>query len=159
MVLDDFQDLLEYDRNTGVFRWLKGRGSVKAGQPAGSKQTRGYIQIKVNKKFYLAHRLAWLFETGQWPKDEIDHINGVHADNRIENLREATRCQNMANVGVTRQNVSGLKGAYWHKPTGKWHSRISVSGKRKHLGYFKSKESAAEAYKKAAKAAFGEYAV
>jgi len=87
---------------------------------------------------------------------QVDHINGVKADNRRENLRVATNGQNRANSKLNSNNTSGLKGV--SRKNGRWVAVINVGGKKHHLGYFDKKEQAHEAYKKAAIEAFGEFA-
>ena len=95
---------------------------------------------------------------GSFPEDMIDHINGSKGDNRIENLRQATRSQNLANQKINSVNTSGLKGVSWRKDRNKWHTQIRVSGKLKHLGYYIDKHEAHVAYCKAADKYHGEFA-
>src|SRR5690349_15052213 len=90
------KEILHYDPETGVFIWYTSRGHCKAGNVAGSLNL-GYILIGICNFKYQAHRLAWLYMTGEWPTFEIDHKNGVSSDNRWENLREATRIINGQN--------------------------------------------------------------
>lgn len=134
------KELLDYDPKTGVFvRKVDIRGGAKTGDRAGSLNKHlGYIQINVDGKKYFAHRLAWLYVYGCWPKDTIDHINRQRADNRIENLREATVQQQNFNVGA--------KGCHLHKPSKKWMAQIMSNGKRKYLGYFDTETEAMAAY-------------
>jgi hypothetical protein len=73
----------------------------------------GYVCIRVCKVFLYAHRLAWWFHYGQFPKDQVDHINGNRADNRIINLREAAHAHNRMNMRPTSRNTSGVKGVHW----------------------------------------------
>ena len=99
----------------------------------------------------MAHRLAWFYTYGKWPNHEVDHINGNRLDNRIANLREATRSQNefAAKKG---------KGIRWEPKRKKWLARIGVNWKQINLGRYATREEALAAYKKAAKEAFGEFA-
>src|ERR1700719_1662744 len=102
---DRLRELLSYDPETGVFRWLvRKRQNVKAGDVAGSFDGCGYCKISIDRRAYKAHRLAWLYMTGEWPPAEIDHINMNRADNRFANLRLATRHQNMANQRLYANN-------------------------------------------------------
>jgi len=145
---------LNYDPETGVFTRTLKTGIVKV---AGCKDSRGYLAIYLNKKLHYGHRLAWLYMTGQWPDTDIDHINGIKGDNRICNLREATRSQNGRNRGANKNNTSGYKGVCWHKSIQKWMSRITISGDIKFLGYFDAPEEAYLAYCEAAKEYHGEF--
>ena len=133
---------LKYTPETGKFIWLKGR---RAGCPAGSKGTNGYIKIQLLGVCCLAHRLAWLYVHGEFPANYIDHINGVKSDNRISNLRDATASENRQNQ--RRGNIgtkSGLLGVY---PSGrKWMAMIHVNHQHRYLGTYDSKEEAHEKY-------------
>ena len=151
------KELLTYDPDTGVFRWRTRRGSSGAGKTAGSDNGKGYIVIRIDRRIYKAHRLAWLHELGRFPPADLDHINGQKGDNRIANLREATRSQNQANLGAPRNNTSGVKGVFWDKHAGKWVAQIRQGG-RKHLGCFSDKSEAKAAYEKAARELFGDFA-
>lgn len=117
--------ILNYDPETGEFNWLvKPRNRASIGGVAGHLRKNGYREISIKGKKYYAHRLAWLYMTGSWPKEHIDHINGNPSDNRFCNLREATRSQNMHNQGVCSNNTSGYKGVCWHKSNQKWEACI-----------------------------------
>lgn len=142
---------LHYAPESGEFTWPDGR-------VAGWVEPKGYCRICVLGKNYQAHRLAWLWMTGRWPADQIDHINLDRADNRWCNLREATNTQNQANRGPRPTNTSGYKGVYWHRRIGKWHASISVDGRLKCLGYRETKEEAAALYAEAAINQHGEFA-
>jgi hypothetical protein len=145
-------DLFIYDCDTGVFirRIATGRnGRHRVGTIAGSIQNTGYIVIYVNGARYVAHRLAWLYMFGEWPLNDLDHINGVKKDNCIKNLRLATRRENMQNVAKHKHNTSGLKGVSWHEPRKKWRAYIFNNYKQIHLGLFDSKDAAFQARKNA----------
>jgi hypothetical protein len=92
-----FKKVLRYDNLTGKFYWLKSRNGILIGEEAGYRDIEGYIRICVNGISYKAHRLVWLFETGEWPKLHIDHINRTKNDNRFINLRDVTRSENIKN--------------------------------------------------------------
>lgn len=113
----------------------------------GSVESRhGYIRIKLNNKPYKAHRLAWLYVHGHWP-DEIDHINGDRADNRIANLKACTRAENQQNrSNLSKNNRSGYLGVTFSEKERKWIAQIMINKKRKRIGAFVSAEDAHKAY-------------
>ena len=152
------KELMTYDPETGDFAFLKRRGYRGAGLKAGSMTAFGYWRIRIDRREYHAHRLAWLYVYGEWPEKDIDHINAIKTDNRIANLRIATPAQNNANQPLTSRNSSGFKGVTWHKRCGKWQAAIKVSGRTFHLGLFERAEDAHAAYVNAAKEHYGECA-
>lgn len=158
MTLDELRRRLNYDPQTGEFRWKVRAGRGLPGMIAGTAHNRGYWQIRVCDELHLAHRLAWLMTYGEWPAEDIDHINGDKRDNRIANLRAASRSQNMANKGPNRNNTSGYKGVWYFKRTGKWMAGFRKDGRSIHVGCFDTPEEAAEARRIAFEKAFGEYA-
>jgi len=140
---EELKELLHYNPGTGIFTWLVNRtGGVKAGDVPCYKSD-GYIQISVNNKDYKAHRLAFFYMTGDWPKEQIDHKNHVRDDNRWVNLREATHQENQKNRTISKNNTSGVMGVCWNKKRKKWESNIWINGKQKHLGRFNDKFEAA----------------
>src|ERR1017187_4987511 len=132
---DYLKSRLNYDPETGVFRWKLKRGCRAAGQVAGctkdDKDGWPYIVIRVNNHLYYAHRLAFFYMTGRYP-DRADHRNGDTLDNRWRNLREATNAQNAMNSKTANNNTSGHKGVDWHKRAGKWRARIKLEGREKY---------------------------
>jgi hypothetical protein len=148
------RQVLKYDPQTGAFTRLIARAGHPIGSVAGYIDGSGHRQMSVDWKVYLAHRLAWLYMTGEWPKAQIDHKNCNPDDNRWENLREATHTENARNKRLNRNNRSGHKGVYWHSQNRKWVAQLG----RLRLGSFGDKESAAAAYAKAAAERFGEFA-
>lgn len=146
------REVLLYDPESGKFFWRSRKGRCRAGQEAGQERRNGYKSIRVDGVLYLAHRLAWLYQTGNWPTEQIDHINLQKGDNRWENLREATRSQNLANSRPRAK--SGIKGVIWLKREKKWQAHLCG----KSLGYFDDPAKAGDAYAVAAKRAFGEFA-
>jgi hypothetical protein len=102
----------------------------------------GYRVGKIFGRTYRAHRVIWAMTTGAWPEDQIDHINGDPADNRIENLRAVTQSENLRNAALPRNNTSGAMGVGWHKPAGKWQAQIRGNGKQINLGLFTNKDDA-----------------
>ena len=148
----ELKEVLHYDADTGKFTWLKARNNrIKAGDIAGyvDKATGYYRVIKINGKRYLAHRLAFLYMTGKFPPDEIDHLNHLRYDNRFVNLRHATRVENSRNQSMQSNNKSGFTGVCWHEGGSKWLAYISINGNQKHLGYFTDMDDAIIARKKA----------
>lgn len=125
------RELLNYDQATGVFVWrVAMRYGVGAGGPAGSMCSNGYLKIKVGGKRLSAHRIAWLFVTGEWPSDMIDHINGVRSDNRFSNLRDASRAVNQQNQRhAQKSNTStGVLGVSAYESGGVRRYRVRVRG-------------------------------
>lgn len=143
------KDILDYDPLTGVRRWKFFSRTHEYMGVAGSLQPDGYRRIKYKRRQYLAHRLVWFYVNGVWPQGDIDHINRSRSDNRISNLREATRSQNVFNSDNSR-NTSGFRGVHYAKKQGNWIAQIKVDGKGMHLGSFDTPEQASLAYQKAA---------
>lgn len=105
----------------------------------------GHKTGRINDKMFYAHRIIWAMQTGSWPKNEIDHVNGNPTDNRIENLRDVPHKINLRNQGIRKNNTSGLLGVRFYRPRNKWSSSIQVNGKSIHIGYFETKQEAAAA--------------
>lgn len=149
LTISRLKELLEYSPETGIFTWKLFRGNkTTKGSVAGSHDSNRHIQIRVDMHIYSSHRLAWLYIHEAWPTHHIDHINGIRDDNRICNLREATPRQNAQNkrVSPSSNKSSGLLGVTWRKKECKWRAQINVSGKKKLLGEFNTKEEAHAAY-------------
>ena len=142
---DELRSILHYDPLTGVFTRIKPTRKCRVGSVAGSLSSHGYISIWVLKRHYSAHRLAWLYTYGTWPKDQIDHINRNRSDNRICNLRDVTNQQNLCNAGNFSTNTSGRKGVYWDKRDRRWRAGIGNKGKYLSLGCFKTFDEAVAA--------------
>lgn len=119
---------------------------MRAGQIAGSPKGDGYIRICVDQRDYKAHRLAWLFMTGEWPAGDIDHINGNREDNRWANLRVVTCAMNAQNRRKAHSNnkSTGVLGV--SKDRGRFMASIFVDGKSRKLGRFLTVEEAEAAY-------------
>ena len=153
------REILDYDPETGIFRWRCHRSGVTAGAVAGGVgSTCEYFLIQIDGRKYVAHRLAWLWMTGDWPGSDLDHIDVDPLNNCWSNLRLATNKQNCANKGPQINNKSGRKGVCWKKKSKRWCAQITINGKRRHLGYFDTAEAAANTYATAATIHFGEYA-
>ncbi|HTV32739.1 MAG TPA: HNH endonuclease, partial [Methylocella sp.] len=144
VTLERLKAVLDYEPETGLFRWKRSKTNTKCGQIAGSKSGCGYIYIEIDGIAYLAHRLAWLYMTGEWPS-ELDHIDLDKTNNTISNLRVADRSQNCCNKKIRADNKSGVPGVNYHTRLKKWVARIAVRGKRYSLGCFESLEEAAAA--------------
>jgi hypothetical protein len=146
LIPERLSELLAYSPESGEFIWIAPASRrVKVGAVAGSLTSGGYISIRVDGVAYQAHRLAWLWVTGQWPTHEIDHRDGVRTNNRIGNLRDATRLVNAQNMRLPKRNSkSGVLGVV---PYGdRWIARITAKRKEKHLGIFDTSDAAHAAY-------------
>jgi len=155
--IERLKECLRYDAAFGRFYALKPLGARGVGKEAGSVNSIGYRYVSIDRVTYLEHRLVWFYCYGEWPKCDIDHINGDKKDNRIENLRLATVSQNCFNTKISKRNTSGFKGVDYHKPTKKWRAAIKISGKNYHIGLFATAEEAGAAYAEFAKKAHGEF--
>lgn len=142
---------LRYDPETGEFTALIAAGKRKAGDRLGYPDALGYWKLAFKGKWVLAHRLAWFMTYGKWPEGEIDHINGDPGDNRIANLREATRSQNAMN---TRRG----NGVCWHKGRNKWQALVKAKGKSHYLGHFDDRGEAEAVAAAAIRELHGEFA-
>lgn len=131
------KELLIYDPDTGIFLWRVDRtGTARRGTPAGRVGGGGYFQISLDGVRYCSHRIAWLIQHGAWPPNELDHINGNKADNRIVNLRPVTRDENVKNRPSYKRTKSVHPGVL--QRWGKWHVRIQNT----HLGTFQTLDAA-----------------
>ena len=167
--------VLSYDSETGEFyhkprprdmfktdgswkSWNTRFANEKAGSPANirPKSKTGYwlIHIGVLGKCRKAHRIAWFMHYGEWPKDQIDHINGDATDNRIENLRDVSNIENNQNRSLSSSNKSGTTGVYWYSRRRRWLAQITIGYKSVYIGLFKHKEDAIAA-RKAAEIKYG----
>ena len=152
-------DYLDYNPETGILTWkVSPRPSVKVGQEAGSHRNKRYLGVRFKQKDYGYHRIAYFIYHGVDPlENEIDHIDGNSLNNKIDNLRLATRSQNVINRQFQKNNKSGVVGVHWEKKYQKWQARISYKNKKIHLGYFDDIEEAKAARIAAEKKYFGEY--
>jgi len=145
--LATLRELLDYSPETGLFFWLRSNSNASpVGSLAGrSANSDGYRHIVINKRFYKAHRLAWFYVHGTWPQ-QIDHINGDRADNRLCNLRSVTPQQNTHNQRRPHHNNrSGFLGVS-KRTNGQFQAEIRVSGKKRYLGSFPTAEQANAIY-------------
>lgn len=149
---------LAYDPETGLFTNLVQRRQSKPGAVVGQLGAGGYVRVTFEYCRFMAHRLAWLHMTGDWPSDKIDHRDLDRSNNRWSNLREATQSQNCANAPLTRRNTSGFKGACFDKSNGKFVASVRFQGRHIHLGHFDTAYEAHLAYVAGAHRLFGEFA-
>jgi hypothetical protein len=146
LTAERLREVLDYERETGLFRWriYRSRGA-RAGDLAGSLKRHGYVLITIDGVSYYAHRLVWFHEHGRWPSGMIDHLDGVRSNNRIGNMRDTTQYVNQQNRATeTRCNGSGFIGAFRHGR--RWMSKIMANGVLHKLGTFDTPEQAHAAY-------------
>lgn len=147
MTKEKILSYFEYRKDRGELVWKNHRSGKfqkrLVGQVAGASNKRGYVSVQLEGKKIKLHRLIWFLEKGQWPA-EIDHIDGNKKNNRIENLRPATRRSNMQNRKSHREGR--LAGSYWHKKARAWAAQITVKGKRIYLGLHPTEADAHRAY-------------
>jgi hypothetical protein len=152
------REVLAYDLTTGVFTWRRNVYRAKAGQEAGGKRSDGYLIITINQHSYRVHRLAWFYVYGEWPCGELDHINGNPSDNRIANLRVASRRDNVANTRRKCSSGNMLKGVTPARDGVRYKAQIRLQGKNTYIGIYDSELAAHRAYCDAAEKEFGAFA-
>lgn len=158
------EHILDYNAGTGIFIWKDRKEwppetrSKYLGKEAGYRNKDGYVFIGVDGTQFPAHRLAWIYITGENPREQIDHKDLCPSNNAFSNLRKASMCQQRYNTGLYKTNSSGYKGVALDKNTKKWRAYISVDKKQKYLGHFNTPLLAHEAYCQAATKYFGEFA-
>lgn len=162
---DEVMQRLDYDPETGDFRWrATGNNRTKVGDLAGHVSDHGYRRITLSAggrmKRVMAHRIAWLVVHGEWPTGFVDHNDGNKLNNRISNLRLATKAQNAMNTGTRRDNALGARGVTYRKAQTQrpYIAKISVDGKQKLIGSYATLAEAQAAYDAAALAVQGEWA-
>lgn len=141
MTADELKGFLNYDPDTGIFRWLVAGGQKRVGDIAGRISNQGYRQIQIRRKLYLAGRLAWLYSYGVWPRLQIDHINRIRSDDRLCNLRDVSGSINCHNrkptLGITKHGC------------GRWQAQVSYMGRKIYLGLFDTELEASAVYRNA----------
>lgn len=147
--------VLDYDPETGVLTWKNHKKAYLNGRRAGSLDRDGYLRVGLCKQKLYAHRIAWFLHFQKWPSCEIDHRNRDRSDNRISNLREAERIENIAN-SVRKRKFALPKGVY--ERGGRYRAYIGVNNKTYWLGSYRTPEEASAAYSAAAIKQFGEFA-
>lgn len=142
------RELLNYNPETGVLtRRVKTSNATYIGKVAGEPRGGGYLRLSVDNKRYLAHRVVWLHAHGGWPEQEVDHINGIGSDNRIENLRDVAPRVNQENTRKAyKNNAGGFLGVTFDKRKDKWQAQIKFDRRNRFLGYYKTAEDAHTAY-------------
>ena len=137
---EELLELLDYDKNTGIFRWKKANNKkIKIGSIAGHKGKNGFGRIKIGNGVYDIHRLAWFYVNAKLPTGFIFHINGIKTDNRISNLIEAPYSNYFGNIKNKKNNI------YYNKRYKKWHSTIMIYGNNIYLGQFDTEQEAKNA--------------
>lgn len=150
--LADIMSAFTYCPKSGELRWAMDYRTAQAGDVAGGLDRKGYRRVQYRCRAYKVHRLAWLLSYGEWPAMDIDHINGDRADNRLDNLRLASKAENAQNYPL-RANSSGLHGVCWNKRHKKWRAHIRANGQQVYLGSYDTPQAAHEAYLNAKRAA------
>lgn len=145
--MSNYCELFEYDPLTGCLKWLKATAnSLKVGSQVGWKNFYGYLVTTVYGKRIGVHRIVWEMHHGEIPDGyEVDHINHIKHDNRLENLRIVDRNQQNKNKKMYRNNTSGIVGVSLRKKYNTWRAQIRSDGVTKHLGSFPDFISACEA--------------
>lgn len=157
--LERLREVIRYDPCSGELTWLVAMGSRgKAGRRAGRINNQGYWIVNIDNIVLRAHRIAWALHYGKWPVSIIDHRDRDRLNNKITNLRAASKQENMANSIVRKDSINKIKGVTYAVHAKKWMARIHHDGKCRYLGYFDSKEEAGMAYMKEAAKIFGEFA-
>lgn len=151
------RELFDYNPITGVITRRKSVGAAKAGRAAGSYKE-GYLTFVVDGRRYRAHRVAWLLVHGEWPSDEIDHIDRNRSNNALANLRVATRSQNGQNLPIRSDNKSGVKGVHWSAERNKWVAQIKLPHLYMQVGRFERFEDAVAARRAAEVKYYGKFA-
>lgn len=146
LTADRVRELFRYDPNTGSLIWRASRSGTRAGQ-AGTITKYGYRRVTIDGRPHLAHRVIWLWMTGEQPPAQIDHDNRNGLDNRWLNLKPSTQVGNQRNRSLFKTNKSGTPGVLRPRGATKWVARIKSNGRYVHLGSFESKDDAVAARK------------
>ena len=169
---EQLRELLHYEPDTGKLFWRERGISYFPDERAwkswntrlSGKETfksctqHGHKKASIFNATWLGHRVAWAIHYGEWAENEVDHINGDPTDNRISNLRLATRAENGRNRKISKANTSGYKGVWWDNARSRWRAAIRIDGVKTALGCFPDPETAHAAYCEAASKYHGEFA-
>jgi hypothetical protein len=176
--IDKLRELVSCDFNSGDVFWnhrpasmfegkaypaerlVKTWNAKYAGKLAGSPNGTGHLRAAIGDRRIVLHWVVWALYYGEWPEDgmEIDHKNLDGTDNRISNLRIATRSQNGHNKTPPSNNASGVKGVSWHKQGKKWQVKFGFGGKQYHLGLFSDFDRAVKVRQEKINSLLGEFA-
>jgi hypothetical protein len=149
--------IFRYDELSGRLWWRERGLGRRFSKPVGSiTPPKGYIHVEYKGVAYKAHHIIWAIKTGRWPRHQIDHKDTIGSNNRFFNLREATHMQQCVNKKCYKSNSLGLKGVQLIRS--RYRAVVTVNKKKQHLGYFATAQEAHDAYAKAAKKHFGEFA-
>jgi len=157
LTFQEAHKLFRYDPATGKLYWRESRGRVKTDDEAGTATRMGYRDVAVDQKKYGVHRLVWLMIHCYWPQG-IDHVDGDGLNNRLGNLRLATKSQNQHNRKRSKNNTTGYKGVCYDKSRGKFIAQIMVRNRLTRLGRYPTAALAYAAYCAAADKHHGEFA-
>lgn len=158
MNLQIISRFIELDQSIWRFRWIADYSKCHKGDIAGTLRPDGYRQIRLGGTTYLEHRLVWLFITGEWPINQIDHRDTDRGNNDWTNLRDATHAQNKMNTPIQKNNMTGYKGVHFNTREKKYVAAIKSNGEQICLGRFDDPSEAGQAYIDAAKRLHGEFA-
>ena len=146
LTTERLRHVLSYDQDTGVFTNRIRRGVCEVGKVVGTVNKDGHLRIRLDFKRYFAHRLAWFYVTGEWPENQIDHIDGDPGNNRFANLRDAHRSINMQNRRKAQKNsATGVLGVQFAGKYG-YRAAIKQDGKPTYIGTYRTLEEARQAY-------------
>lgn len=157
ITVDLLNELFTYDKETGKLYWKAKAGNVKVGSEAGSDNGRGYLRAGINKKQHVVHRIIFLMHKGYYP-EVLDHIDGNTHNNRLENLRPASRSQNQHNRKIGKNNTTGYKGVSYHQRTNKFSATICHNYKYIWLGRYNTPEEADKVVRAAREELHGAFA-
>lgn len=144
------RELLDYDPATGIFTWRVSQGNKKAGQLAGGPNGERYIHIRLDGERHKAHRLAWLYVRGEWPRMQIDHWDEDRTNNRFKNLRDATQSKNMHNQRASHaNNKAGRRGVSWDAAHNKYTATLRLNKRTVFFKRFATLDEADAAYRAA----------